>query len=60
MMKLFATALNGVEKGLKEEDGRGDLTGVQCKAIQNYNNDSPLHSEYILIKMIKGVTLHIL
>jgi hypothetical protein len=30
--------------------GRGDLTNIQCKAILNCHNESPLYNEYMLIK----------
>jgi hypothetical protein len=36
--------------GVGSEDGGGDLTNVQCNAIQNCHNESSL---YILIKMGK-------
>jgi hypothetical protein len=29
----------------------GNLTNVQCKAIGNWHNESPLYNEYMLIKM---------
>jgi hypothetical protein len=32
-------------------DGWGNLTNVQCKAIQNCHKESPLYNEYMLIKM---------
>jgi hypothetical protein len=35
--------------GMGGGDGRGDLTNVQCKSIQNYHNESPLYNKYILI-----------
>jgi hypothetical protein len=31
-------------------DGWGNLTIVQCKAIGNWHNESPLYNEYMLIK----------
>jgi hypothetical protein len=33
------------------EDGRGNQTNVQCKAIQNCHNKFSMHNEYIIIKM---------
>jgi hypothetical protein len=36
-----------------EVDGGGDLTNVQCKAIQNCHNKFPLYNEYMLIKIKK-------
>jgi hypothetical protein len=49
-MKLLAIALSGRE-GLERR--WGDLTSVQCKAMQNCYNESPLYNENILIKMGK-------
>jgi hypothetical protein len=40
-------------EGLKGWDGGGDLTNVQCKAIQNCHSEVPLLNEYMLIKMKK-------
>jgi hypothetical protein len=40
-------------------DGRSDLTNVQCKAIHNCYNESPLYNKYILIKMEKKKKLKI-
>jgi hypothetical protein len=34
-------------------DGWGHLANVQCKAIWNCHNESPMHNEYILTKMEK-------
>jgi hypothetical protein len=39
-MKPHSIVLSGVGKGLKGGDGRGNLTNVQGKAIQNYHNES--------------------
>jgi hypothetical protein len=50
-MKPLAIALSGIGKGLRQGDGRGDLTNIQCKAIWNCHNESPLYNEYILIKI---------
>jgi hypothetical protein len=41
----------GQGRGSKGEDGGGDLTNVQCKAIQNCHNKSPWYNEYMLTKM---------
>jgi hypothetical protein len=38
-------------EGVEEGDGGGNLTNVQCKAIGNWHNESPLYNEYMLIKM---------
>jgi hypothetical protein len=57
-MKPPTIALSGARKGLQEGDGGGDLTNIQCKAIQNCHNDSPPYNEYILIKMGKKITEH--
>jgi hypothetical protein len=38
-------------------DGGSDPTNVQCKAIWNCHNESPLYNEYILIKMGKKRTV---
>jgi hypothetical protein len=35
------------------ENSGNNLTNVQCKAIQNWHNESPLYNEYMLIKMKK-------
>jgi hypothetical protein len=51
-MKPLAIALSG-ERGPRGRDDGGDLTKVQCNAIQNRHNESPLYKEYILIKMKK-------
>jgi hypothetical protein len=48
-MKPFATVLGGVRR---ESKGRGKYN-IQCNTIQNYNNESPLYNECILIKMKK-------
>jgi hypothetical protein len=41
-----------VERGLQGvRDGEGDLAKVQCKAVQNWHNESSLYNEYMLIKM---------
>jgi hypothetical protein len=59
-MKLHAIALSGAGRGLQwgggrgGEDSGGNLTNVQCKAIQNCHNESPLYNEYILIKIGKN------
>jgi hypothetical protein len=37
-------------------DGGHDLTNVQCKAIGNWHNESPLYNKYMLIKMKKKPT----
>jgi hypothetical protein len=50
MIKPLGIALHEVEKGLSMGNGGGDLTNVQCKAIQNCHNESLLYNEYILIK----------
>jgi hypothetical protein len=34
-------------------NGGGDLTNVQCTAIRNCHDDSPLNNGYILLKMRK-------
>jgi hypothetical protein len=52
MMKLLAIALSGGREGTGEAGG-GNLINVQCKAIRNWHNESPLYNEYILIKMEK-------
>jgi hypothetical protein len=52
-MKPLAIALRGTGRELLSEDGRGDLTIVQYKAIQNWHNKFPLYNEYMLIKMKK-------
>jgi hypothetical protein len=36
-------------------DGGSYLTNVQWKPIQNCHNESPLYTEYILIRMKKSV-----
>jgi hypothetical protein len=50
---MTAIALSGVERGLRRRgegagDSAGNLTSVQCKAIQNWHNESPLYNEYML------------
>jgi hypothetical protein len=40
-------------EGAGKGDGRGHLNNVQCKAIWNCHNESPLYNEYILIKIGK-------
>jgi hypothetical protein len=50
-MKPLAIALSGVGRELREGKCGGNLTNVQCKAIQNCHNESPLYNEYILLKM---------
>jgi hypothetical protein len=57
-MKPLAIALSGARRGLEEGDGKGDLTNVQCKAIQNCHNESPMYNESILIKMGKKSWKH--
>jgi hypothetical protein len=39
--KPFASVLSGMERGLRERDGGGDLTNVQYKPIWNCPNVSP-------------------
>jgi hypothetical protein len=34
-------------------DGGGDLANVQCKPVQNCDNESPLYNKYILIRIVK-------
>jgi hypothetical protein len=57
-MKSLSVALSGAGKGLWKGEGRWwywtDLIKVQCKAIQNWQNESPLYYECMLIKMEKG------
>jgi hypothetical protein len=36
------------------EDGGGNLTNVQYEAVWSCHNESPLISEYVLIKMAKN------
>jgi hypothetical protein len=50
MTKPLAIALSGLGRGLWQGDGGGDLTNIQCKAIQNRHNGSPLYNEYMQIK----------
>jgi hypothetical protein len=50
-MKPLAIALSRVGRGSRVGDGGSDLINVQCKDIQNCDNKSPLHNEYILINM---------
>jgi hypothetical protein len=53
-MKPFAIVLSGIRRELGGEMVRGDLTNVQCKAIRNCHNESPLYNKYMLIKMKKS------
>jgi hypothetical protein len=57
-MKSLSVALSGAGKGLWKGEGRWwywtDLIKVQCKAIQNWQNEPPLYYECMLIKMEKG------
>jgi hypothetical protein len=54
-MKPLSIALNWVGTELHEGYGAGGVTYVQCKAIQNWCNEYPLHNEYILIKWKNGL-----
>jgi hypothetical protein len=49
-MKYVIIALSERER-VQGRSGEDNLTSVQCKAIQNCNNKSPLYSKYILIKI---------
>jgi hypothetical protein len=53
-MKSLVIALSETGKGRQGGgDGGGDLTNVQCKAIQNCDNKSlSLYSEYMLINIL--------
>jgi hypothetical protein len=53
-MKSLVIALSETGKGWQGGgDGGGDLTNVQCKAIQNCDNKSlSLYSEYMLINIL--------
>jgi hypothetical protein len=55
-MKLLA--LNEERTGMARAGGDegGNLTNVQCQAIQNCHNESSLYNEYLLIKMKKNKT----
>jgi hypothetical protein len=59
-MKPPAIALSGAGRGLEKGDGRGHLTNVQCEAIGNWHNESPLYNDHMLIKMKKRATFHFL
>jgi hypothetical protein len=48
--KPLATALNVVERELKQRDNGGNVTNVQYKPNYNCHYKSPLHNEYIIIK----------
>jgi hypothetical protein len=52
--ETFSNCFKWDRKGVERGDGGGVLTNVQCKAIQNCHNESPLYNEYILIKMKKN------
>jgi hypothetical protein len=39
-MKLLAIALSGVQRGLRRDHGRGNLTNVYGEAILNCHNES--------------------
>jgi hypothetical protein len=52
-MKLLAIALSGAKRELEEEMLGGDLSKIQCKAIQNCHNESSKYRKYILIKWKK-------
>jgi hypothetical protein len=56
-MKSLTIALSGAEMGVGGVDSRGNLSNIQCKAIQNCHNESFLYNEYILIKMKKQMGL---
>jgi hypothetical protein len=59
-MKPLAIALSGSVRGSwGEGDDGGNLANVQCKAIQNCHNESPLYNEYMLIKVKKISTFSI-
>jgi hypothetical protein len=47
--KLLAIVLSGVGRGLRGRDGGGDLTNLQYKSNWNYQNESPLYNEHIII-----------
>jgi hypothetical protein len=48
--KPLAIALSGVGKELRGRDNGGDVNNVQYKSNQSCHYESPLYSEYILIK----------
>jgi hypothetical protein len=54
-MKPLAISLSGTGRGWQKWGDRGgDLTNVQCKAIQNCHKTYPTpYNEYMLIKMKK-------
>jgi hypothetical protein len=41
--------------GARRRNGGDNLINVQCKAIQNCQNESPLYNEYMLTKMEKQI-----
>jgi hypothetical protein len=51
----IAIALSGARSRSMGVDGGGDLTNVQCKAIQNWHNESPLYNEYCANKNEKTI-----
>jgi hypothetical protein len=46
MIKPLAVALSGV--GGMGRDGGDNLANVQCKAVVNWHNESPLYNECML------------
>jgi hypothetical protein len=51
-MKQCAITFSGVGRRFGENGG-GNLMNVQCKSIGNWHNETPLHNEYMQIKMKK-------
>jgi hypothetical protein len=49
--KPLAIAFSGVWRGLRGKDNGNNVTNVQYKSNQNCHYESPLHNEYILIKI---------
>jgi hypothetical protein len=50
--KPLATAVSGVGRASRGEDGVGDITNAQYKPFWKCHNEFPLYNEYILIKKL--------
>jgi hypothetical protein len=49
--KLFAIALSGADRCLRGRDDGDNVTNVKYKSNHNCGCESPLHNEYIIIKI---------